>query len=695
MIPEALTDSSAELKTMAPEISEEELQKIHDKAMKRYQAAKRAWSEVFAAYNADQRFADGDQWDQKVAKERTAAGLSSLVYNKLADKVRYIVNNARKSVPNIKCNPVSNGATKNTAKVLDGIVKQAQRKHNAKAAYIHALKCMVIGGIGSWRVMPVKVDDDYDLKVGRILNPTTVLMDPSAIEQNFSDAEYQFVESWMARDVFDATYAEEDEAKEKPGIFARIGNAIRGIGGGESGNGMFTKDSVKILEYWVKNNTTGFAEQYILNGDRVLKSNLEYRGKHLPVVFLVGEETHIEDERRYSGVVRGVKDMQVLLNLSKSKTADYIGRSSSQQWLVECEQIEGYEGIWLNSNINGAAVLPFKATGAGTPQRLEAPPPPNGFMAISAEADSDIRSAVGIRDPMESIPANIASKTLEMHISQSNIGTLEYIDRLGDMILWTGEIMIDLIPHYYSYPHIREIMGLDGQVSTVQIGAPYIDNGKQVMHDLSQGCYSVTITEGPSYESARAEAADKLTEVAKAYPELMQVAGDIVFRNFDFDGAVEIADRLRAQIPPQILAASSASNGDDADQAQLLQNQVNQFGQQLQQMSRENQQLHQLLQQASQEKATESAKVKEKLQADLELENVKFGHEKELKMLDLNAKATMQGHAAQETMDAKALDNAADKERTLLENHTDIFVAEIQHNARLEAAAAAPAPTNI
>ena len=30
-------------------------------------------------------------------------------------------------------------------------------------------------------------------------------------------------------------------------------------------------------------------------------------------------------------------------------------------------------------------------------------------------------------------------------------------------------------------------MGLDGNVSTVALNAPYIDNGEEVMHDLSGG----------------------------------------------------------------------------------------------------------------------------------------------------------------------------------------------------------------
>lgn len=626
----------------------------HEKILKRYTLAKNAWSTIFSDYVSDLKFASGDQWDEKVKKERESNNLTALSYNQLPSKINFIVNNARSATPNIKINPVSGEANKNTAKILDGIVKYIQYKYNAKDAYINALDNAVTGGVGAWRINvissnenlyanttatkemeeadeiePVDIaepiapddndDDEFDIEIERILDVTSVLFDPNAKKMNFKDAEYVFVTNWIPKDEFEENYPDAE---------------CEGVG--DTGKGMFNKDAVAVLEYWCKNKKTGYVEQYLVTGSEILSHNKHYRGKNLPIVMLTGHELHIEGERKYKGIVRDVKDIQILLNLSKSRTADYIAQASNQQTMVTPEQIAGYEDIWLNGNVNGLAVLPYNQTELGKPQREQPPAPPAGFMQVSSEADADMRSAIGIRDPMADIPAGNSGKAIQLQISQGNLGTFEFHDHLKSAIKFTGEIIVDLIPWVFKYPHIREIMGLDGQVNTVELNKPYIENGQAVLHDLTKGKYAVTISDGPSYESQRDEASDKLLEIIKAHPEFMQTAGDIVFRNMTFNGADEIADRIKATIPPNILAASNATNGDSESQAQMLISQLNQMGQQMQQMQQALEQSQQVIQQLNQEKQCKIVEIQTKAQADAQLRVLDHEHEMEMAKMKLN-----------------------------------------------------------
>jgi hypothetical protein len=64
------------------------------------------------------------------------------------------------------------------------------------------------------------------------------------------------------------------------------------------------------------------------------------------------------------------------------------------------------------------------------------------------------------------------------------------------------------------------------------------------------GRYDVAIDTGPSYHTQRQEAAEAMTELATKYPPLMQVAGDLVMRTYDFPMAQELADRLAKTLPP-------------------------------------------------------------------------------------------------------------------------------------------------
>jgi len=54
---------------------------------------------------------------------------------------------------------------------------------------------------------------------------------------------------------------------------------------------------------------------------------------------------------------------------------------------------------------------------------------------------------------------------------------------------------------------------------------------------------------GPGYNSKRIEAVESMMPLLSADPNLMNVAGDLIFRNMDFPGADVIADRLAASNP--------------------------------------------------------------------------------------------------------------------------------------------------
>ena len=606
--------------------------KFHEEAMARFKRAKEAWSKVHADYVADQRFANGDQWDAKLKSTLTLQGLSALTYNQLPAKVKYIVNNARQNTPAIKCNPIGDGSSRNTAKIYDGVIKHIQYKYDAKHAYINALSGIVIGGLGAWKVLPIQEDEadpitgelepTYDISIERITDPTGVYMDPAAKKQNFCDAEFCFLLSWM----------DKDEAKElyPDALLESVEKDSKSL---------FNKHSVAILEYWVKNEDTGLFEQYLMTGEEILTENKAYRGKYCPIVLVTGEEKHIEGEREYKGIVRDVKDMQILLNLSKSKTADYIARATNVQWKATASQIAGYEDIWRDVNTAGVALLPYHPDASGSPERMEPPSPPTGFMQASAEADADIRAAIGIRDPLADVPVTQSGKAIQLQVAQGNIGTYEYTDKLNAAIKYTGTILVDLIPFYFSYPHIREIMGLDGQVTTVPLNQMYEENGQVVMHDLAAGKYSVTLDDGPSYESQRSEASDMLLECVSKYPEFMHIAGDIVFRNLNFEGAQEIADRLKATIPPNVLAAGNATNGDSASQTAQMQAGIAQMQQELQQAQAAFQQAQAMIAQLTQEKQAKIVEIQTRGQVEKDLAKDKFQYELQLKHLDVLANA--------------------------------------------------------
>jgi len=562
----------------------EELFEFHEEALKKYKESKDTWANIYTQYVSDIKFANGDQWDPSSLKNRKANNRSALIYNKIPANIRFIVNNARSCTPEIKVHPIADGASKNTAKIYDGIIKSIQYKSNAKNAYVKALETAVTGGIGCFRILVEDVDYDKspEITIKPIKDPTFVIIDPTAENQDLSDANFCFFIKWIPKDEFEELYPDKESAP--------INDACKD---------WFKKDQVQVAEYWVRRN--GKVDYYLISGEDVLEENLNYPGKYIPFCFVTGTEVYVDGKREYKGIVRDVIDQQRMLNYSKSETADFISRSAKQQWLVEADQISEYQEIWDSQNIESYNYLPFKGNSStGRPIKIDPPVPPSGFMATSTEADNDIRATIGIRDPLQDIPSSQSGKAIQLQISQGNLGTFEYLDNLNSAIKYAGKIIVDLIPHFYNYQHIREVMGLDENITPTPIMMPYEDNGEIVMHDLKKGYYAVTLSVGPSYESQRSEAADKILELVQKYPSMMQFAGDLIVQNLDFKGAEELADRLRATIPPEVLAASNPSTGDKGQQLQVMMANIQNMQNQLQQAAQVTQDLQNQLAQAGQ-----------------------------------------------------------------------------------------------
>jgi len=72
-------------------------------------------------------------------------------------------------------------------------------------------------------------------------------------------------------------------------------------------------------------------------------------------------------------------------------------------------------------------------------------------------------------------------------------------------------------------------------------------------NDLTAGKYDVVVTTGPSYSTQRQEAARALERLVAAYPEIMKIAGDLVYKFQDFLGAEEIAERIEKTMPPALV----------------------------------------------------------------------------------------------------------------------------------------------
>ena len=121
------------------------------------------------------------------------------------------------------------------------------------------------------------------------------------------------------------------------------------------------------------------------------------------------------------------------------------------------------------------------------------------------------------------------------------------MDNFTRAIRRTGEIIVDMIPHYYDNARKVAILGADGNKGMVPINQAIQtqEGGEAVTLDLTVGKYDIVIEGGPSFTTRRAEAASAMEMLIQANPALFEVIGDIYVKSQDWPMANDIADRIQ------------------------------------------------------------------------------------------------------------------------------------------------------
>lgn len=561
-----------------------------DEAMERLELSKNAFNQIHQDYKDDVSFGLlGVQWTADTLGRRKRDNRTVAVFNKCVPMIRHVVNSNMQNPPAITVRPLSNDK-KEESEVIEGIVRHIECESNSKDIRINTFQDAVAGGLGVWEIV---IDEETgEPREKRITDPTTIFPDPSALDPSMCDIKWLFHLKSISTKEYKKKYGE-------PGAVL------------ESKKDWYDDDKVTIVEYWVKEN--GKVCWYILDGEKVLDQSDKtdefgnlveyYPGKFIPYCFVIGEDIQVDDTRVFKSIIRDVKDYQRTMNYMQSEAIDYVSKNANAPYIISDKNIQVYGKYYDVMNTRNSPYVPF-VDGTAKPERTPPPPAPIGYLEEINRLDVDIRSTIGIRDPLQDIPQTQSGKAIKLQIAQGNIGTFAWSDHLNRAIKQAGKILVDLIPYYYNYPHIQQILGIDGVIKTASIQTQDFDefgNPKKVL-DLN-GDYAVNVSTGPSYEDQRSESYDKLLELFKINPMISQVGSDIFVRNMDFKESEALADRIHSMLDPRVLASEKNSENPKV---------------QLQMLSQKFEQSQQLIEKLTQTLNMKNAEV-EKLNSEIEI----------------------------------------------------------------------------
>lgn len=588
-------------------ISQDEKDKIIAGFMEDFDLAFTAESRNRIDMVDDLRFAALDQWPRDIQIERKDRPMLTLDH--IGQSVRKVMGNIRQNMPSIKVDPVDDGADKETADVLEDLTRQIEQSSNARNAYINAAKFQVKMGFGVWRVNTISNTDDIfdqDIVILPVKNPFTYYFDPDASQPQKQDGRFMIISETLSTKQFETQF---------PDVEIPLGIPNQGIG--ETQTRWYDSDSIRIGEYFIKRkkkkNITQLSNGIVVNTDEItdedielyqaqgitpakdrdvevdvvdwykltafeILEHIEWPSKFFPGIPVYGEEDNIEGETLIRGIVRAAKDPQRMYNYWNSAAAETIALQPKAPFLVTADQIKNYKQFWERANSDNLPYLPYEPDGkAPPPQRLAPPTMQSGLLQQAQISANDIQQATGVFEASTgALPEQRSGRAVIALQQEADVGQSLFMDNLAQAIEHTGRVILDLIPKYYDTQRVIRLRGEDSGTRFVEVNKPILTpDGLKIQNDLTRGKYDVRVGVGPSFRTRRIEAAASMVELARVFPQVLQVAGDLVAKNLDWPGADEMAERLKKLLPPGI--------ADDEDitpeQQQALQQQQEQQAQ--------------------------------------------------------------------------------------------------------------------
>lgn len=607
--------------------AKERTRKFLSAALDRWHQSSEHEAEFRRLMREDFRFSIGEQWPSDMRSQRATDGRPCLTMNHLKPAIKQVTNELRQQRPAIQINPNGNGATRTVADGLQGMCRHIEVNSDAEVAYDISSDHAVRGGRGWIRVLTEYLPGetfDQEIKIAPVVNPFSVYDDPGSEAPDGSDADFRFVIEDVPRFEFKAMY--QDAAAADLDDMSSVG---------DKASEWATKEAVRVAEYFYREKVkvrlhklkTGEVKKeadlseedkagIVASRDYLevtvkwakitavdILEERELPGIFIPLVPVYGDVLSFDGKKHVEGMVRQAKDPQRMYNFQCSAATEQVALAPKAPFIGAKGQFKSGEAMWKSLNTRNFPYLEYDAIAVGgqlapPPQRNVVEPPIQATALLIKLADNDIKATTGIFDASlgERGPEQ-SGKAILARQKQGDNANYDFSDNLARSIRQVGRILLDYMPHVYDVPRVQRILNPDGSAKYAGIfdGSKYEpDEAKQMlaeemqerniqaMFDIGTGTYDVSVAVGPNFQSRRQEAAESIMNLVNAYPNLMQVAGDLMVANMDWPYAKEIAERLKKMLPPGL-----AEDGEKTPEQQVaeLQQKLNAVMQQHQDLT--------------------------------------------------------------------------------------------------------------
>lgn len=295
-------------------------------------------------------------------------------------------------------------------------------------------------------------------------------------------------------------------------------------------------------------------------GDFVLQEE-DFPSEWLPIVFIDQKSYYTKSGQQITrSFFKDVKDAQKYLNYLATQSAYIMKVSRYDQFMGprKCFASPDIQQMWRDPSVVQGA-LPYDETPSGDkPQRLD-PPELSQSLATQYERTLiDIQSGTGLFNAQLGETGNeISGTAVNARTRRGSKNVQSPRASLDKAIATLGEIINQMIPTVYDTQRTLVLNTPDAESKRIEINKPMDEYGLQMQNDMTKGRFKIRLKPGPSYEGQKEEALESLQLVLQAdrAGQVFPMIADLYAENLPLDNNIEIRNRLRTMVPPDILEA--------------------------------------------------------------------------------------------------------------------------------------------
>lgn len=328
------------------------------------------------------------------------------------------------------------------------------------------------------------------------------------------------------------------------------------------------EDDPEIMTLWVNGEAVRIedrreAQRSVIThqqfaGDYLLDES-EFPSEDLPVIFVDQNSYYDKSGKQMCRSFFGdAKDTQRYINYLRTQSAYILKVSRYDQYMGSKKNVSSNDTAakWRDPTAQQGMLTYDESPNGYKPEPMRPPELSQSLLTQYQLAIEDLYTCTGLYPTrMGQQGSEVSGAAIDARTRQGSYSTYTAFNSINRAIASGGVVVNQMIPRVYDSERVISLMTPDEGMKNITVNRESDEYGEQIENDIRKGTFEVRLKPGASFEGQKQQSLDSLKEVLQANPTVFNLVADLYADNLPLANTIELKNRLKTLVPPEILAA--------------------------------------------------------------------------------------------------------------------------------------------